>query len=283
MGSRIYYETHYAPLLQHAGLRQRDRAGGAQPERARRPVVASARQVRDDAGQPALVHVALFDSTDRRSYERELLQERKRAEQASRAAGRRGPAQERVHRDAGARAPQPARRRSGGHRDCSAASRRSTARLGKVADAHASPGRSDGAARRRSCSTSAASARTSSSIQQGRVDLASVVAAGHRGECSRAAAGAGADRSRPPESPIYAEADAARIAQVIGNLLNNAAKFTPARRRGALTLTRDGDDAVIRDPRHRHRHRAGRSCRDLRHVHAGAERAWDGRAASGSA
>ncbi len=46
-----------------------------------------------------------------------------------------------------------------------------------------------------------------------------------------------------PETPIYVEADAARLAQAFGNLLHNACKFT--RPRGHLTLT-----AVARDDGH---------------------------------
>ena len=85
MGSRMYYETHYAPLLRMQGFVSEIALEVRTPAGRVSPVVASARQIRDAAGSPVLVHVALFDATDRRSYERELLQERKRAEQASRA------------------------------------------------------------------------------------------------------------------------------------------------------------------------------------------------------
>ena len=40
-----------------------------------------------------------------------------------------------------------------------------------------------------------------------------------------------------PPAPIYLEADAARIAQVLGNILNNAAKYTPPGGRIALAAT----------------------------------------------
>jgi signal transduction histidine kinase len=48
----------------------------------------------------------------------------------------------------------------------------------------------------------------------------------------------------PPE-PIWLDADLTRLAQVVGNLLNNAAKYTPEGGRIGLSLTTDGDDAVI--------------------------------------
>lgn len=48
----------------------------------------------------------------------------------------------------------------------------------------------------------------------------------------------------PPE-PVYLNADLARLAQIISNLLNNAAKYTRADGRICLTAMRQGKDAVI--------------------------------------
>ena len=48
----------------------------------------------------------------------------------------------------------------------------------------------------------------------------------------------------PPE-PIWLDADLTRLAQVVGNLLNNAAKYTPEGGRIGLSLRTDGDEAVI--------------------------------------
>jgi PAS domain S-box-containing protein len=49
-----------------------------------------------------------------------------------------------------------------------------------------------------------------------------------------------------PPQPVHLEADPARLAQVIGNLLNNACKFTDRGGHVWLTVDREGDQAVIR-------------------------------------
>ena len=49
-----------------------------------------------------------------------------------------------------------------------------------------------------------------------------------------------------PPQPMYLNADPTRLAQVVGNLLNNACKFTDKRGRIWLNVERDGGQAVIR-------------------------------------
>jgi PAS domain S-box-containing protein len=51
--------------------------------------------------------------------------------------------------------------------------------------------------------------------------------------------------SQPPE-PVWLEADATRLAQVVANLLNNAAKYTDKGGHIGLTVTREGEEAVLR-------------------------------------
>ncbi len=49
-----------------------------------------------------------------------------------------------------------------------------------------------------------------------------------------------------PDEPIRLDADFTRLAQSVANLLNNAAKYTPAGGRILLQVRREGDEAVIR-------------------------------------
>jgi len=48
-----------------------------------------------------------------------------------------------------------------------------------------------------------------------------------------------------PDTPLVVEGDLTRLAQVVGNLLNNAAKYTPRGGLIRLSLTRNGDEADI--------------------------------------
>src|SRR5262249_34890836 len=48
-----------------------------------------------------------------------------------------------------------------------------------------------------------------------------------------------------PSETIYLEADPVRLAQVFGNLLNNAAKYTEERGRIELTAERQGSEVIV--------------------------------------
>ncbi len=84
-GAKLYYETHYAPLLQ---MQQDVRELALEIVRSdgqRVPVLVNA-QLRDVAGEASLIRLTVFDASDRRQYERELLQARADAESRAAAA-----------------------------------------------------------------------------------------------------------------------------------------------------------------------------------------------------
>lgn len=243
-GSRIYYETHYGPMLRMQGfvseiaLEIRCRDGRTAP------VVASAKESKDAGGAVLAIHVALFDSSDRRRYERELLEARRRAEHASHALEAadtrknefiamlahelRNPlapihtaVELRVRRDA----------REHVVDNTTAMLQRQVAQMIRLVDDLLDVSRVG---------------QDKLVVTRVPVDLASVVH--HAIEASEPLlAHAGVTlRTELPASALYVEADAARMAQVIGNLLNNAAKFTPRDGTVSLVLERDGLDASIR-------------------------------------
>jgi phosphoserine phosphatase RsbU/P len=77
-GGRIYHETHYAPLLRMQGWVKEIaveliRADGTRLAALMNSVVGT-----DEAGEPQIVRTTVFDATDRRRYEKELLRARNR-------------------------------------------------------------------------------------------------------------------------------------------------------------------------------------------------------------
>ena len=79
-GGRIYHETHFAPMLRMGGQAREIALDIVRGDGSRLPVLVNAVLERDDAGGPRVVRIAVFDATDRREYERELLRAKERAE-----------------------------------------------------------------------------------------------------------------------------------------------------------------------------------------------------------
>ncbi|MEA2478111.1 MAG: phosphoserine phosphatase RsbU/P [Thermoleophilaceae bacterium] len=72
-GARIYHETHYAPLLQMQGSVREIAVEFVRANGSRLPALINSVLRRDAGGQPQLIRTTVFDATDRRRYERELL------------------------------------------------------------------------------------------------------------------------------------------------------------------------------------------------------------------
>ncbi len=78
---KIYYETHYAPLLNMQGFVNEVAFNLICREGDTLPVLLNTVQKSDETGTPIFNRTTIFNATDRRSYERELLLARKKAEQ----------------------------------------------------------------------------------------------------------------------------------------------------------------------------------------------------------
>jgi len=83
-------------------------------------------------------------------------------------------------------------------------------------------------------------------LRRRRVALAEVIASAVETSQPLIQAAGHTLRQRVPQAPIYLDADAARLAQVFSNLLNNAAKYTPLPGLIALDVAREGGFAVVR-------------------------------------
>jgi PAS domain S-box-containing protein len=82
-------------------------------------------------------------------------------------------------------------------------------------------------------------------LKRQRADLRAILASAVETSLPLIEAGQHALEVDVPDLPLLVDADATRIAQVVANLLNNAAKYTPARGRIQLSVRRDGIDAVV--------------------------------------
>ena len=84
-GGRIFHETHYAPLLRMQGAVREIAVDIVCADGRRLPALINSTLTRDAAGEPVGVRTTVFNATDRKEYERELLRERQRAEREAKA------------------------------------------------------------------------------------------------------------------------------------------------------------------------------------------------------
>jgi len=77
---RIFYETQFAPLLQLQGIVKEVAFELARSNREPLSVLVNSVQRQPEEGGVVLIHSALFDATDRRKYEQQLLNARRKLE-----------------------------------------------------------------------------------------------------------------------------------------------------------------------------------------------------------
>ncbi len=81
-GARIYHETHVNPMLHALGEVKEIALEVVKADGGRTPVLVNAVLDRGPEGAPRAVRVALFDASERRRYEQELLSAKRRAEES---------------------------------------------------------------------------------------------------------------------------------------------------------------------------------------------------------
>jgi serine/threonine-protein kinase RsbW len=81
-GGRIYHETHYAPLLRMQGEVHEIALDIVCADERRLPILLNSVLGRDEHDEPRVVRTTVFNATERRGYERELLHARRAAEQS---------------------------------------------------------------------------------------------------------------------------------------------------------------------------------------------------------
>ncbi|RBY80563.1 histidine kinase [Geodermatophilus sp. TF02-6] len=73
VGSRVFYETHLAPLLRMQGAVREVALDVVRVDGSLLPCLLNAVELRDPGGAPVLVRATVFEATSRRRYERALL------------------------------------------------------------------------------------------------------------------------------------------------------------------------------------------------------------------
>lgn len=80
IGGRIHFDTHFRPLLRMSGKLEGVTVDLVAADGTRLPMFLTANLKFDGDGNPELLRLTAIDATDRRSYERELLAQREKAE-----------------------------------------------------------------------------------------------------------------------------------------------------------------------------------------------------------
>ena len=76
----MYFETHYSPLLQMQGFVQEMSFEMVKKDKTRLPILINTKQIRDENGKVQINYSTVFDISQRKSYEKELLIAKRTAE-----------------------------------------------------------------------------------------------------------------------------------------------------------------------------------------------------------
>jgi PAS domain S-box-containing protein len=81
VGGQMYFETHYSPLLQMQGFVQEISFEMVKKDKTRLPILINTKQIRDENGKVQINYSTVFDMSQRKSYEKELLIAKRTAEE----------------------------------------------------------------------------------------------------------------------------------------------------------------------------------------------------------
>jgi sigma-B regulation protein RsbU (phosphoserine phosphatase) len=84
IGGKMFYETHFAPMLRMQGAFSEVALELACADGSKLPVLVNAIERRDGAGAPRFVRYTIFNASERRRYERNLLEAKASAEGVAR-------------------------------------------------------------------------------------------------------------------------------------------------------------------------------------------------------
>ena len=82
-GARIFFDTHHAPLLLMQGYVNEIAINLRARDGSLIPVLVNSVLTRDEDGRPLLIRMSIFNASERRRYERELLHAKRQAEHAA--------------------------------------------------------------------------------------------------------------------------------------------------------------------------------------------------------
>lgn len=83
IAGKVYYETHFAPLLRMQGFFNEVALDLVRADGTILPVLVNAVVRRDEEGGIRFIRITVFNASDRRRYEREMLEARRSAERAT--------------------------------------------------------------------------------------------------------------------------------------------------------------------------------------------------------
>ena len=83
IAGKIYYETHFAPLMRMQGFFNEVALDLVRADGSTLPVLVNAVERRDEAEDLRFIRITVFNASDRRRYERELLEARRAADKAN--------------------------------------------------------------------------------------------------------------------------------------------------------------------------------------------------------